>query len=596
MSILLETQGINFQYVVLELLLPLLAGVATFLFGMNVMGESLERSAGAKLKVILGKMTSSPVKGFLLGVGVTSVIQSSSATTVMLVGFVNSGLMTLSGAIPIIMGANVGTTVTAWLLSLTGIEGGNLFLTLVKPSTFTPILAVIGIVLYLFIKNDKKRDIGLILLGFSVLIFGMDMMSDAVAPLENIPEFRELFLLFENPILGVLMGMLLTGIIQSSSASVGILQALSVTGAVSFGSAIPIIMGQNIGTTVTALISSVGANKDAKRVAAVHFYFNIIGTVVLLSLFTAANAIFKFPFMVNNTPINATWIAVIHSIFNVTATAMLLPFHKALGKLAMLTVRDDRRKKENELFDDRLLATPTMAIEHARQVTLTMAKKSIESVKSSFALLSSYDKSVFAKIEKAEGEIDVYEDKIGSYLLKISSHDLSEADSFELTKLLHTIGDLERLSDHAVNVAESAMEMNDKEIKFSSEASGELSVMINAVNEILEMAEKSFRENDVALAVSVEPLEEVIDRLRSEIKRRHIARLQSNECTVELGFILTDLLTNLERVADHCSNIAGCVVEIAHNSLGMHEYTESVKRGNIEFDRSVAAYAEKYSL
>ncbi len=587
---------LNFENVMFELLLPLIAGVALFLFGMNVMGESLERTAGGKLKVILSKMTSNPVKGFFLGVGVTAIIQSSSATTVMLVGFVNSGLMPLYAAIPIIMGANVGTTVTAWILSLTGIEGDSLFLTFLKPTSFTPVLAVIGVVLYLFIKNERKKDIGLILLGFSVLIFGMDMMSDAAGNLENVPGFAELLLIFKNPILGVLMGMFLTAIIQSSSASVGILQALSITGKLTFSSAIPIIMGQNIGTTVTAIISSVGANKDAKRVAAVHFYFNVIGTVVLLSGFYILNAIFKFGFMTNDIPIDPAWIAIVHSLFNLTATAILLPFTKQLGKLATLTIKDANYEEEKELFDDRLLATPSMAIEHARQVTVTMAEKALESVKKSFELIENYDKKIFSDIVREEGEIDVFEDKIGSYLLKISSHDLSEGNSFELTKLLHMIGDLERLSDHAVNIAESASEMSDKDLSFSDSAKTELETITSAVSEILDMAIKSFKESDLSLAATVEPLEEVIDSLRTEIKKRHITRLQNNECTVELGFILTDLLTNLERVADHCSNIAGCIIEIANSSLEMHEYTESIKRGNEVFDNNVKLYSEKYII
>ena len=584
------------QNVIFKMVLPLVAGIALFLFGMNVMGESLEKSAGNKLKGILGKMTQNPIKGFLLGAGVTAVIQSSSATTVMLVGFVNSGLITLGGAIPIIMGANVGTTITAWILSLTGIEGESLFLTLLKPSSFTPVLAAIGAVLYLFIKSEKKKNVGLILLGFSVLIFGMDMMSEAVAPLKTIPEFGELLLVFNNPILGVLMGAGVTAIIQSSSASVGILQALTVTGAVTFGTAIPVIMGQNIGTCITALISSIGANKDAKRVAMVHLYFNIIGTVVLLLGFYILHAIIGFDFITNNTPIDKAWIAIIHTMFNLLATSLLLPFGKQLAKLATLTVRDTKKEEEKPLFDDRLLATPAIAIEHARQVTVTMAERTLASVKKSFDILNGYTKEKFREIEREEGEIDVFEDEIGSYLLKITSHDLSETDSFEVTKLLHTIGDLERLSDHSVNIAESADEMFNKDISFSEEAKQELKVMIDAVGEILDKAINSFKQNDSDTAASVEPLEEVIDGLRSEIKLRHIQRLKNNECTVELGFILTDLLTNLERVADHCSNIAGCVIEISRNSLGLHSYTESVKRGNTQFERDYAAYAEKYQL
>ncbi len=600
-TLLEAATGFNptFLNVLTTILLPLVLGIALFLFGMNVMGEALEKSAGSKLKGILGKMTSNPLKGFSVGLAVTAVIQSSAATTVMLVGFVNSELMTLAGAIPIIMGANVGTTVTAWLLSLTGIEAGG-WLSLLMPSSFTPVLALIGAILYLFIKDEKKKNIGLIMLGFSVLIFGMSAMTDAVSPLKDIPAFGELFTKFQNPLLGVLVGIIITAIMQSSSASVGILQALSITGAISFGSAIPIILGQSIGSCVTTLISSISAKREGKCVAMVHLYFNVIGALVVMILFYASygicNLINTEIFAFINKPVDAIWIAIIHSIFKLFSTLILMPFRNQLAKLANLTVREAKADETKELFDERLIATPPIAIEHARRVTVAMADKSLAALKASFALLWNYKKESFDEIEAEESAVDVYEDEIGSYLLKISSQPLSENDSFEVTKLLHMIGDLERLSDHAVNIAESAQEMKDKGIFFSESAKAELTVMINAVSEILDNAIKSFENNSVGDAIKVEPLEEIIDTLRSEIKSRHIDRLKNNECTVELGFILTDLLTNLERVADHCSNIAGCVIEIANSSLGMHSYTESVKRGNESFDRELKVYSDKYRL
>ncbi len=577
-------------------ILALIGGVALFLFGMTVMGDALERSAGRQLKNILSKFTSNPAKGFLLGLSVTAVIQSSSATTVMLVGFVNSGLMTLSGAIPVIMGANIGTTVTAWILSLSGLSGDAWYIEMFKPSTFTPVLAVVGVVLFVFVKNARKKDIGLAFLGFAVLIYGMDSMSASVEGLKDVPEFAELFTKFSNPILGVLIGTLVTAVIQSSSASVGILQALAVTGQVPFMSAIPIIMGQNIGTCVTAMLSSVGANKNAKRVAAVHLYFNIIGTLVLLSAFTACNAIFDIESML---PVNisASQIAIVHTVFNVTATAMLLPFAKLLARLATLTVRDAKDGSEkNTLFDERLIATPPVAIERTRSVAGEMADMAISSVKRAVGMLDGYSKAEMEAVEKEEGRADVLEDEIGSYLLKISERELNPEDSLEVTKLLHMIGDLERLSDHAVNIAESSLEMHEKKAVFSESAKRELDIMSGAVTEIIELASKAFKENDLEAARAVEPLESVIDGLQSDIRLNHIARLKRNECTVELGFILSDLLTNLERIADHCSNIAGCVIEISHSELGIHKLTRDVKEGNAAYDRLYESYLDKYSL
>ncbi len=576
--------------------LTLLGGICLFLFGMTVMGDALEKSAGSQLKGLLAKMTSNPLKGFILGAGVTAIIQSSSATTVMLVGFVNSGLMSLSSVIPVIMGANVGTTITAWILSLMGMGDDNFLMTMLKPTSFTPILAVIGVILYIFLKNAKKKDIGLILLGFAVLIYGMDIMSDAVSPLKDSDAFKNILLMFDNPILGVLAGALITAIIQSSSASVGILQALSITGAVTFGSAIPIIMGQNIGTCVTALISSIGANKNARRVAMVHLYFNIVGTVVLLTAFYTVNAVVGgFGFL--TSAIDETYIAIVHSAFNIGCTALLLPCHKLLEKLAILTVKDKNGTEEKvKLFDDMLLTTPSIALDQCRNVTFDMAKTSVASLKKAFSLFDKYDSRLFDEIEKEENEVDIYEDEIGSYLVKLTKCDLTERDSLEVTKLLHIIGDLERISDHAVNIAESAREIQDKKITFSTPAQGELKIMINAVIEILDASLGSFTENSLELAAKVEPLEEVVDNLKDRIKLNHVKRVQNNECTIELGFILSDLLTNLERISDHCSNIAGCVIEIAHSSLGMHGYTKALRRGNEVYDQYYKEFSRKYSL
>lgn len=575
--------------------LTLIGGICLFLFGMTVMGDALEKSAGSQLKNLLAKMTSNPIKGFVLGAAVTAIIQSSSATTVMLVGFVNSGLMSLSAVIPVIMGANVGTTITAWILSLMGVSGDNFFMTMLKPTSFTPILALVGVVLYIFLKNAKKKDIGLILLGFAVLIYGMDIMTDAVAPLKESEAFGNILLMFDNPLLGVLAGALITAIIQSSSASVGILQALSATGAVTFGSAIPIIMGQNIGTCVTAMISSVGTNKNARRVAMVHLYFNIIGTVTLLSVFYIANSVVGFGFL--GDAIDEKYIAIVHTAFNVGCTAILLPCHKLLEKLAVATVRDKKDADEKvSLFDDRLLTTPSVALDRCRNVTVDMAKLSVESLLKSLDLFDKFDRKKLDEINNEEDKVDIYEDEIGSYLVKLAKCDLSEHDSLEVTKLLHIIGDLERISDHAVNLGESAEEINTKKISFSEQAKGELGVMMGAVREILGAALSAFTENSLEFAAKVEPLEEVVDNLKDHIKLNHIKRLQNNECTIELGFILSDLLTNLERISDHCSNVAGCVIEIAHSSLGMHGYNKALRRGNEVYDKHYKEFSEKYSL
>ncbi len=586
----------------LDAILSLLGGLAMFLFGMTVMGDSLEKAAGNKLKSILSKMTSNPITGFFLGLAVTAIIQSSSATTVMLVGFVNAGLIKLSGAIPVIMGANIGTTVTAWILSLEGIgDGAADWLSIFKPSTFTPFLAVAGVVLFVFLKNPKLKDIGLIFLGFSALIFGMDMMSSGFKTAEVKDFLGGFFETFaSNPLLGLLTGAIVTAIIQSSSASVGILQtvALASPGAFTVGMALPIIMGQNIGTCVTAVLGSAGANKDAKRVAAVHLSFNIIGSAVMLSLYCLLNYLIipgGLPFAsLEATPLA---ISICHTLFNIACTVLLLPCSKLLERLAYLIVRSkDDEKEERHIFDDRLLATPSIAIEQAKQVSFTMAQLAERSVRNAASLFERFDKKVYDSVLEDEDKIDVYEDEIGSYLVKITGCDLNEADSLEVSKLLHMISDLERLSDHAANVASSAKEMNDKRLTFSAEATAEARVIIDAVNDITALAIKSFTENDLENATRVEPLEEVIDLLQSEIRLNHVRRLKNNECTIELGFILTDMLTDLERISDHCSNIAGCVIEITHNSLGMHEYTRAIKSGNELYDDYFKGYSKKYQL
>ncbi len=577
-------------------ILALIGGLALFLFGMQLMGNALEKKAGGQLKNVLEKMTDNTFKGFLLGMLVTCVIQSSSATTVMVVGFVNSGIMKLRQAISIIMGANIGTTITAWILSLTGVSGDAWYVQIFKPSSFVPVLALIGVVFFIFLKDHKKKDTGVILLGFATLMTGMQSMSDAVAGLKNVPEFANILTVFTNPILGVIAGAILTAIIQSSSASVGILQALSSTGAISFGAAIPIIMGQNIGTCATALLSCIGANKNAKRTAFVHLYFNVIGTVALLALFTAAKAIFSLGYL-DNTIIDGFWIAVVHSAFNIICTVLWFPFTRYLEKLACITVRDTEETEHYEMLDERLFATPTVAVDRSKAVTHKMAEISVSSIKDSFSLLNKFDDAIREKIIADENKVDKYEDKLGSYLVKASSLDLTDKDNAEVTKLLHIISDFERISDHAVNILESAEEINDKKLEFSGSAKAELSVMITAVEEIVDLAFDSFVNQNMASAMLVEPLEEVIDELRDSIKSRHISRLQKGGCTIELGFILSDLLTNLERISDHCSNIAGCMLEMAQGDLAIHKYLRDIKQGNDnEFKNAFASYSAKYCI
>ena len=582
--------------------LTMVGGLALFLYGMQVMGDGLAKVSGGKLERILENLTSSPIKAVLLGAGVTAVIQSSSATTVMVVGFVNSGIMKLNQAVGIIMGANIGTTVTSWILSLSGLQGDNIFVKLCKPSSFSPILAVIGVVFLIFLKDEKKKDIGTIMVGFAVLMFGMETMSDAVKPLANVPEFTGILTAFSNPILGMIAGAVLTAIIQSSSASVGILQALCVTGAVSYGVAIPIIMGQNIGTCVTALLSSIGASKNAKRAAMVHLYFNIIGTVVFMVIFYSVNAVVGFSFL--DTAANAAGIAVVHSLFNVFATLLLLPFSKGLEKLACLTIRDDAKsleeeeeKKELQLLDARFLEKPAFAMEQSVHVANKMAEESKRDTNSFVVLLWNYTEDGAKKVSELETLVDQYEDELGTYLVKLSRQNLSVHDSHTLSIVLHCIGDFERISDHAINIMEAAQEMHNKKLTFSPKAEEELKVFSRAVQDIVEKAYAVFRDQDEKLAQKVEPLEAVVDDLNQEVKKRHIRRLRNGKCTIELGFILSDITTSLERVADHCSNIAVCVTQVRDDTYDTHGYLNSVKNEDSEIFRGLVLEAEeKYLL
>ena len=573
--------------------LNLIGGLALFLFGMNIMGAALEKKAGGQLKSLLGKMTNNPIKGFLLGTGVTAVIQSSSATTVMVVGFVNSGLMTLRQSIGVIMGANVGTTVTSWLISLMAVDGAG-FMQFFKPSFFVPILAIIGVIVLMFKKDSKSKDTATIVLGFATLMTGMTMMSDAVAGLKDVPEFTNILTAFSNPALGVLAGTVITAIIQSSSASVGILQALSVTGAIPFSTAIPVIMGQGIGTTVTALISSAGANKNAKRAAFAHFYFNAISTPILLAAFYGLNAIFKFDFLDNT--VDEFWIAIINTAFKLCCVCLWMPFTRLLEKIATVTVRDKDEKEHYEILDDRLLATPAVAVERCKTVTARMAEISKIAIDGSLDLLGNYDKALYEKVVEYEKKADRYEDRLGTYLVKVSALELSTKDAAEVTKLLHIIGDLERISDYAVNILHSVDEITEKKLNFSGECRKELEVMVKAVKEVVNLSYLAFTENDIDKATFVEPLEQVVDDLKDSLKARHIRRLQKGECTIELGFVLTDLLTNLERVSDHCSNIAGLIVEISHNEMDIHKYLKKVKKGENDFRERYEEYSKKFSL
>ena len=586
----------------------LICGLALFLYGMDVMGNALKKSAGRKLKTILGNLTSSKFKGFFLGLIVTAVIQSSSATTVMVVGFVNSGTMLLSQAISVIMGANVGTAVTAWLTALNGIEGGaeaTAWLKYLKPDYWMPILALIGICFTMFSKKDKKKDIGTILLGFSVLMVGMSLMSDAVADLKHNPEFAKILTLFANPIFGVIAGTILTAIVQSSSASIGILQALSVTGAISYGMAIPIILGQNIGTCVTAMLSALSANKNGKRTAVAHLLFNVIGVTFWLSMYYLVGWIlgmtgtFDVFGLANGTPINMFGIAIVHTVFKLLAVGLMWFFTKPLEKLACAIVKGEDKKGDEftNKLDERLLDTPSVAIERSYEVASQMAVISASALHKSLSLFENYDSKVADEIREIEDKADIYEDALGSYLVKLSSRDMDEIDSHEVTKLLHMIGDFERISDHAVNIVESAEELKDKNLSFTEQGQSDLNTLYGAVNEILTMTESAFVNNDLQMASRVEPLEQVVDYLKDQIRLGNIRRLQKSECTIEHGFVLSDILTNLERVSDHCSNIAGCLIEMSnHDMLDLHEYLHSVKVGGKDFDTRYNEYLEKYAL
>ena len=635
----------------------LLGGLALFLFGMDIMGKALEKQAGGHLQKILSKLTDNPLKGFFLGLCVTAIIQSSSATTVMVVGFVNSGIMELHQAIGIIMGSNVGTTVTSWLLSLSGLQGDSIWIQMLKPTSFSPILAFIGILLYMgknekkkgigtiligfailmtgmttmsnaveplqgdsvlikmlkptsfspllaFIgillymcKSEKKKGVGTILIGFAVLMTGMTTMSNAVLPLQGEEWFTSLFVRFSNPILGVLVGALVTGIIQSSSASVGILQALSATGVITYGSAIPIIMGQNIGTCVTALISSVGATKNARRAAMVHLYFNIIGVTIFLFGFYGLNAVCHFAFV--DSTIEAWGIAVVHSAFNILATLILLPFANGLEKLAILTIPDSPEKESFALLDERLLNTPAVAVERARSATADMAELARVGVVQAMSLTHQWNDELAQKVRDEESTVDRYEDALGTYLVKLSGRELSHADSQSVNTLLHTISDFERISDHSVNLLESAEEMHQKNIEFSKDAQEELQVLEDAVQDILSRTTDAFRKGDLHLASKVEPLEAVVNELVRAIKAHHIARLQTGSCSIEYGFVLDDLLTNYERVCDHCSNVAVAQIEVAQDSFDTHAYLNDLRHGkdtkeSEEFHRRLDKYRERY--
>lgn len=574
--------------------LNLIGGLCLFLFGMNLMGQALERRAGSGLRSLLEKMTQNRLMGLLAGLGVTAVIQSSSATTVMVVGFVNSGLMTLRQSIGVIMGANIGTTVTAWILSLSGIEESSLLVQMFKPSTFTPILALVGIILYMFCKADKKKDTGMILLGFATLMFGMEAMSSAVSSLRNVPQFREIFLMFSNPILGVLVGAVLTGIIQSSSASVGILQALASTGQVTYGAAIPIIMGQNIGTCVTALLSSIGTNKNARRAALVHLNFNVIGATVGIVLFYVVRAV-AAPALLGQAA--SEWgIAVAHSIFNILCTAVLLPMGGLLEKLVLRLVPEGKQPQREAELDERLLATPALALERCRTLIADMASYSMESLRESLNAITAYNQKSAEHIREDEAKTDHYEDIIGSYLVKLSARKIGESDSALAAEYLRIIGDFERIADHSVNILESAEEMQQKGIAFSAAALQEYATMAGAVREVTALAYDSFVSGDVQAARQVEPLEQVIDDLKEEMRTRHIRRMQQGSCGIEAGFIWSDLLTNLERVSDHCSNIACCMIEGADHNLHRHEVLQSIRGSGEIFDREYSSYRQKYAL
>lgn len=583
--------------------LSLVGGLALFLYGMNLLGDSLEKLSGGKLESVLEKLTAKPIMAVFLGAGVTAAIQSSSATTVMVVGFVNSGIMKLRQAVYIIMGANIGTTATSWILSLSGLESDNFFVQFLKPSSFSPLLAFIGIIFIMFSKKEKKHTLGGLLIGFSILMTGMDAMSSAVEPLKDVPGFTDLFTMFSNPILGMILGAVLTAIIQSSSASVGILQALCATGAVTFSAAFPIIMGQNIGTCVTALISSIGAKKNAKRAAFVHLYFNLIGTILFMIIFYALNFFIGFAFM--GEAASRTGIAVIHTVFNVTASLMLFPFGGLLEKLACLTIRDsadetkakDESERDFQLLDERFLDVPGLATEHCRDLTVRMSLLAKESIYKSLDLLFNYDEKKAEEIVVLENRVDRYEDELGAYMVKLSSKSLNEDDSKTLSILLHSISDFERISDHAVNITEAAKEINTKKMVFSEAAVEELKTYMKALTDIINISCEAFEKEDMLLAAKIEPLEEVIDSLNIEVKKRHINRLRKGVCTIEMGFVFTDITTNFERISDHCSNVAVSIVQRKNDAaFESHVYLDQLKAENEVFKEKFEKYKDRYAL
>lgn len=583
--------------------LTMIGGLALFLYGMHLMGDGLSKASGGRLEKILEKLTSNPIKAVLLGAAVTAIIQSSSATTVMVVGFVNSGVMKLSQTIGIIMGANIGTTITSWILSLTGIESGNFFIQLLKPTSFSPVLAIIGVGFLLFSKKESKKNIGMIMVGFAILMFGMDTMSNAVKPLADVPEFTGILTAFSQPVLGMLAGLVLTAIIQSSSASVGILQALCVTGSVTFGTAIPIIMGQNIGTCVTAMLSGIGASKNAKRAALVHLYFNIIGTVVFMVVFYTANSFVHFAFLEDAA--TAAGIAVVHSVFNVCATLALLPFSRVLERLACLTIPEDTEEtellsageKDFKLLDIRFLDTPGFAVQQCRQVSEHMADLTREALFTAIELVDKYDEKKAERVVFLENEIDHYEDQLGTYLVKLGQKQVSEKDNHTLSIILHCLSDFERISDHAVSVKKAAEEMHTKGLSFSKKAAEELEVYTQAIKDTVDVAFKVFKEEDDTNAIQVELLEEVVDYLKAELKQRHVKRLQKGKCTIEMGFVHSDIITSYERVTDHCSNIVVCIKEVAEDNLAPHGYLEEMKEKDREgFKKKYKELKKRYVL
>lgn len=577
-------------------ILTLAGGLALFLYGMDSMGGGLKKLSGGRLENILERLTSSRTKGFLLGLAVTALIQSSSATTVMLVGFVNSGIMKLSQTISIIMGANIGTTITAWILSLSGISGESFWIKILKPSSFTPILAVIGVIMTMSADNNKKKNIGEILVGFAILMFGMETMSASMDGLKDSPAFSRALIMFSNPVMGILAGTALTAIIQSSSASVGILQALSLTGSIPFSTAIPIILGQNIGTTITPVLSAINGNTGSKRVAVSCVYIKMIGVIVFSVLFYTINMFVGFPFM--KMRVSALSVAVMHTAFNVFSTVILMPFCNGIEKLSIASVKSKGDDEENNfsILDERFLSSPAFALKHCQEYVYQMADLAKESINKSIGLLNEYDGAVAAYIAKAEKSIDKYEDKIGTYLVELSSKNLNHAESKEATELLHCIGDFERMGDHALNIMQTAMEIKDKNIIFSEDAKKEVEVMSSAVKDIVDLAVHAFEEKDIELATRVEPLEQVVDKLKLTLKSNHIERLQRGECTTNMGFVFSDIITNFERIADHCSNIAISLIQSEKEGIEAHEYLHNIKHDNFAFDNLYDAYKKKYSV